>query len=189
MYRTANVLDGLPKRLQRRAKKHLHRYLPGRDEDDRAERGRGVREEVRRSVYEGRHHSRQGRGGAVHVLRLSGHALANDPKHQRHRVGVRDGTTAHACNEGSRIENPRTDDGLPAPGHGTETMEEDPDSSGRGRTHERNETSGRKERLGRHCGGTEERCLISPQFPASGHISVEGVLFQDTFVLLGIMRP
>lgn len=84
VYRTANVLDGLPKRLQRHAKKHLHRYLPGRDEDDRAGRGRGVREEVRRSVYEGRHHSCQGRGGAVHVLRLSGHALANDPKHQRH---------------------------------------------------------------------------------------------------------
>ena len=118
VHRTANVLDKLPKPFAAESEGSPASDLSSRDEGDRSRRSSSLRGGVRRPVSEGGGLPASRRREAVDVLRLPGGALADDPKHERDRVGVRDGSVAAEGDEGRGVANEGPDDGLQAVGDG-----------------------------------------------------------------------
>ena len=118
VHRIANVLDKLPKRLQAKAKAALHEIMRAETRKAAQQAIDAIRGRLRGQVPEGRGLAPTGRGGAAHLLRLPGRALAAPADGQRDRVALRDGAAAPAGDEGSGLAAEGPAHGLPAPGDG-----------------------------------------------------------------------
>jgi hypothetical protein len=158
VHRTANVLDKLPKRIEPRAQKHLHEIF-------QAETPQAAEEEVQSFVKEysdrytkGRRHAGERRREAADLLRLPGGALADDPQHERGRVGLCHGEAAAARPAGSGNKNSRPEDGASTARDGREALQSDPESTSRSEAAGRKGVPGRKSRRGGRKGRV--RCLI-----------------------------
>lgn len=121
-HKLANVLDKLPKRLRPRAKRALRDIMYAPVKADAGAWHRRLRRRVRGEVSEGSGVPGGGPGGAAGVLRLPGGALAPPADVERDRIGVRDGASSAARDQGRGLPHQGAADGLQAGGDGATAM-------------------------------------------------------------------
>ena len=135
VHRIANVLDKLPKRLHRQAKVALHEIM-------RAESRKAAEEAIARfeADYGAKYPKALAslRRGAARLLRLPRRALAAPADRERDRVALRDGASAPAGDQGSRVTPEGPPHGVQAAADGAGPMaadkrrSSDPARAGRG---------------------------------------------------------